>query len=60
MSAHPRSGAAAPLHAADVHDVIRVHGARVNNLKDLSVEIPKRRLTVFTGISAVARAVWPR
>ncbi|WP_188990033.1 ATP-binding cassette domain-containing protein [Saccharopolyspora thermophila] len=38
-------------HAADSHDVIRVHGARENNLKDLSVEIPKRRLTVFTGVS---------
>ena len=34
-------------HAADEHDLIRVHGARVNNLKDVSVEIPKRRLTVF-------------
>ncbi|ROQ59355.1 excinuclease UvrABC ATPase subunit [Streptomyces sp. 840.1] len=38
-------------HAADIHDVIRVHGARVNNLKDVSIEIPKRRLTVFTGVS---------
>ena len=38
-------------HEADSHDVIRVHGARVNNLKDVSVEIPKRRLTVFTGVS---------
>jgi excinuclease UvrABC ATPase subunit len=36
---------------ADSHDLIRVHGARVNNLKDISVEIPKRRLTVFTGVS---------
>src|SRR5260370_13217263 len=35
---------------ADPHDLIRVHGARVNNLKDVSVEIPKRRLTVFTGV----------
>ena len=33
------------------HDLIRVHGARVNNLKDVSIEIPKRRLTVFTGVS---------
>src|SRR3712207_7547861 len=39
------------LHAADSHDLIRVLGARVNNLKDVSVEIPKRRLTVFTGVS---------
>jgi hypothetical protein len=38
-------------HMADSHDLIRVHGARVNNLKDVSVEIPKRRLTVFTGVS---------
>ncbi|MGH2761196.1 MAG: hypothetical protein ACRDLD_01155, partial [Thermoleophilaceae bacterium] len=37
------------LHVADSHELIRVHGARVNNLKDVSVEIPKRRLTVFTG-----------
>ncbi|MBI0384695.1 hypothetical protein JBE27_52670, partial [Streptomyces albiflaviniger] len=34
-------------HAADSHDLIRVHGARENNLKDVSIEIPKRRLTVF-------------
>jgi excinuclease UvrABC ATPase subunit len=38
-------------HAADAHDLIRVHGARENNLKDISVDIPKRRLTVFTGVS---------
>ena len=38
-------------HVADSHDMIRVTGARVNNLKDVSVEIPKRRLTVFTGVS---------
>ena len=38
-------------HAADSHDLIRVQGARENNLKDISVEIPKRRLTVFTGVS---------
>jgi hypothetical protein len=35
------------LHVARSHDLIRVHGARENNLKDVSVEIPKRRLTVF-------------
>ena len=39
------------LHVADGHDLIRVHGARENNLKDVSVGIPKRRLTVFTGVS---------
>ncbi|MGZ5293345.1 MAG: excinuclease ABC subunit UvrA, partial [Actinomycetota bacterium] len=44
------------LHAADRHDLIRVHGARVNNLKDLSVEIPKRRLTVFTGVSGSGKS----
>ena len=38
-------------HPADRHDLIRVQGARENNLKDVSVEIPKRRLTVFTGVS---------
>src|SRR4051794_20674041 len=42
--------------AADSHDLIRVHGARVNNLKDLSVELPKRRLTVFTGISGSGKS----
>jgi excinuclease UvrABC ATPase subunit len=46
----------AALHAADSHDLIRVHGARVNNLKDLSVEIPKRRLTVFTGVSGSGKS----
>ena len=44
------------LHAADSHDMIRVHGARVNNLKDISVEIPKRRLTVFTGVSGSGKS----
>ncbi|MFH9425806.1 ATP-binding cassette domain-containing protein [Streptomyces sp. NPDC017529] len=43
-------------HVADVHDVIRVHGARENNLKDISVEIPKRRLTVFTGVSGSGKS----
>ena len=38
-------------HTADRHDIIRVQGARENNLKDISVDIPKRRLTVFTGVS---------
>jgi excinuclease UvrABC ATPase subunit len=41
---------------ADSHDVIRVHGARENNLKDVSVEIPKRRLTVFTGVSGSGKS----
>ena len=42
--------------AADSHDLIRVHGARENNLKDVSVEIPKRRLTVFTGVSGSGKS----
>src|SRR3712207_6682748 len=41
---------------ADTHDWIRVHGARENNLKDLSVELPKRRLTVFTGVSGSGKS----
>ncbi|RPF29230.1 excinuclease UvrABC ATPase subunit [Streptomyces sp. Ag109_G2-6] len=43
-------------HAADSHDMIRVHGARENNLRDVSVEIPKRRLTVFTGVSGSGKS----
>src|SRR6201990_1674667 len=43
-------------HAADSHDRIRVTGARVNNLKDVSVELPKRRLTVFTGVSGSGKS----
>ncbi|OHU24964.1 daunorubicin resistance protein DrrC [Mycobacteroides chelonae] len=43
-------------HPADSHDLIRVHGARVNNLKDISVELPKRRLTVFTGVSGSGKS----
>ena len=43
-------------HPADSHDLIRVHGARVNNLKDISVVIPKRRLTVFTGVSGSGKS----
>ncbi|UOY02942.1 ATP-binding cassette domain-containing protein [Blastococcus sp. PRF04-17] len=45
-----------PRHPADSHDLIRVIGARVNNLKDVSVEIPKRRLTVFTGVSGSGKS----
>ncbi|MFE1751049.1 ATP-binding cassette domain-containing protein [Streptomyces anandii] len=43
-------------HGADSHDLIRVHGARENNLKNVSVEIPKRRLTVFTGVSGSGKS----
>jgi excinuclease UvrABC ATPase subunit len=53
MSTTTRSPA---LHAADRHDLIRVHGARENNLKDVSIEIPKRRLTVFTGVSGSGKS----
>src|SRR5580658_9338737 len=44
------------LRVADSHDSIHVYGARVNNLKDISVEIPKRRLTVFTGVSGSGKS----
>ena len=43
-------------HAADSHDLIRVQGARQNNLADISVELPKRRLTVFTGVSGSGKS----
>ncbi|GGV23215.1 ABC transporter [Streptomyces longisporoflavus] len=57
MSPAPRKSTQSPaLHAADSHDLIRVHGARVNNLKDVSIEIPKRRLTVFTGVSGSGKS----
>ena len=54
----PDSGpASGPVPArADSHDVIRVHGARENNLQDVSVELPKRRLTVFTGVSGSGKS----
>src|ERR1700755_1705216 len=51
MSATPRTKT-----RADTHDLIRVHGARENNLKDVSIEIPKRRLTVFTGVSGSGKS----
>ncbi|MCW5252588.1 excinuclease ABC subunit UvrA [Streptomyces sp. SHP 1-2] len=47
---------ASAAHTADRHDVIRVHGARENNLRDVSIEIPKRRLTVFTGVSGSGKS----
>src|SRR6201981_4012779 len=47
---------AAKRTTADNHDLIRVHGARENNLKDVSIEIPKRRLTVFTGVSGSGKS----
>ncbi|PTL85095.1 daunorubicin resistance protein DrrC [Vitiosangium sp. GDMCC 1.1324] len=53
MSAHMASS---NKHSADSHDLIRVQGARENNLKDVSVEIPKRRLTVFTGVSGSGKS----
>ncbi|MFF1915612.1 ATP-binding cassette domain-containing protein [Streptomyces sp. NPDC058239] len=57
MSMAPRTDTQSPaLHAADSHDLIRVHGARENNLKDVSIEIPKRRLTVFTGVSGSGKS----
>ncbi len=57
MSTATRTDTQSPaLHVADSHDLIRVQGAHVNNLKDVSVEIPKRRLTVFTGVSGSGKS----
>src|SRR5512134_428196 len=57
MSMATRTDKKSPAsHIADGHDLIRVQGARVNNLKDVSVEIPKRRLTVFTGVSGSGKS----
>jgi excinuclease UvrABC ATPase subunit len=57
MSTATRTDTQSPaLHVADSHDLIRVHGARENNLKDVSIEIPKRRLTVFTGVSGSGKS----
>ncbi|MCW2495895.1 excinuclease ABC subunit UvrA [Jatrophihabitans sp.] len=50
-----KKGTPAPA-LADSHDLIRVHGARENNLKDISLELPKRRLTVFTGVSGSGKS----
>ncbi len=54
MARTQRAGTAPPT--ADSHDLIRVRGARVNNLKDVSIELPKRRLTVFTGVSGSGKS----
>ena len=57
MSMATRTDTQSPApHVADSHGLIRVHGARVNNLKDVSLEIPKRRLTVFTGVSGSGKS----
>ncbi|NDF09941.1 MAG: excinuclease ABC subunit UvrA, partial [Proteobacteria bacterium] len=56
MSQARTSDATPAPHPADRHDLIRVHGARVNNLRDVSIEIPKRRLTVFTGVSGSGKS----
>jgi len=57
MSMATRKNTQSPtLHDADSHDLIRVLGARVNNLKDVNIEIPKRRLTVFTGVSGSGKS----
>jgi excinuclease UvrABC ATPase subunit len=57
MSIATRTDTQSPAaRIADAHDLIRVHGARENNLKDISIEIPKRRLTVFTGVSGSGKS----
>ena len=55
MSTRTDARSSAP-HVADGHDLIRVHGARENNLQDVSIEIPKRRLTTFTGVSGSGKS----
>ncbi|MCW2693304.1 MAG: uvrA2, partial [Mycobacterium sp.] len=57
MSTATRTDTQSPaLHVADSQGLIRVHGARVNNLKDVSIVLPKRRLTVFTGVSGSVKS----
>ena len=56
MSKAPKTKMPAAATPADSHDLIRVQGARENNLKDVTVEIPKRRLTVFTGVSGSGKS----
>jgi excinuclease UvrABC ATPase subunit len=56
MTMPARNATALTPHGADTHDAIRVHGARVNNLKDISVDVPKRRLTAFTGVSGSGKS----
>jgi excinuclease ABC A subunit len=57
MSKTARKSTPSPAsHTADAHDLIRVHGARENNLKNISIAIPKRRLTVFTGVSGSGKS----
>jgi len=55
-TAKRKDARSAVLPVADSHDLIRVQGARVNNLKDVSVELPKRLLTVFTGVSGSGKS----
>jgi hypothetical protein len=57
MSMATRTDTRSPArHVADSHELIRVHGARENNLKDVSIQLPKRRLTVFTGVSGSGKS----
>ena len=56
MPESSRPARSAAPHPADSHDLIRVHGAREHNLKDISIDIPKRRLTAFTGVSGSGKS----